>query len=106
MHIAYIDCMNYANLCKSMFSGFTCYLPLFLAFCILIAFNSKSFLFRMPCRVLPHTLLRVDIWGNGNNLEEGEEANQWRHSHRMRREIYTFGKAGRIRHVKKYLVKK
>ena len=25
----------------------------------------------MPCRVLPHTLLRVDIWGNGNNLEGG-----------------------------------
>ena len=25
----------------------------------------------MPCRVLLHTLLRVDIWANGNNLEGG-----------------------------------
>ena len=25
----------------------------------------------MPCRVPPHTLLRVDIWANGNNLEGG-----------------------------------
>ena len=57
----------------------------------------------MLCRVLPHTLLRVDIWGNGNNLEGGR-ANQWRHSHSMRRQIYlyTFWRAGHIHSATSY----
>ena len=103
MHIAYIDCMNYANLCF-LVSLVICPFSLPSAF-LLLSIKKVSCL---ECRVeYFHILYFVLIFGAmGITWRRGEEANQWRPSHRMRREIYTFGKAGRIRHVKKYLVKK